>query len=615
MAGVLLLILSVGPRFAIYVMARSDTIRALTAWAFNLFVGAGGFAAAYLAGAYLVYGGDVWATGLHFPDPAHALVGRDLAVKMRPLITPVSFGIGSALALTGFFQLKKRMFFRFCRMAGAVCFSGILFLAVAGLHLFISRKVTDPVLQNALSSTWFIGGVYGLLFAAFCIYLIFNHKFKSTVRALCRHLPTARFFFWVFLVFGCGVAYFSAHFLQVPDIRFLPPLVFALLMLFLADTLGPFIAEKRRFVRILTGISFCYLVLVTIIFSAAKSGSWYRFNNKGYEKTTGYSEFAEANRYLQTVYEKEGLDPLNAPRVGYEKCDLYGRYGGDRAFESLPYFSGRQTLEGIHYASSIASRTMAFIQTEFSRDIKTPKPQILSKIDPEALPIHFDLYNISQLIVMTDTMKKALSGSPTFEKEAQFGNIILYRYTACDNRYVDVPEVRPVLYTGNNWADAFFLWFKYPDIDDVLLVPEKFVKNPADRAVFLNKTDNVLNVAEYRIERLDRRDLRIDTHVEDLRVRFTTNKPGIPHMVKFSYFPNWKVDGANGIYPVSPHLMLVIPRKNSITLTYEYSVWEITGLLITVIGGLFIVCFVIGRRLNLFSKWMPSGNILRWDAS
>ena len=61
-------------------------------------------------------------------------------------------------------------------------------------------------------------------------------------------MPAERFFLWIFLIFGCGVAYFSAHFLQVPDIRFLPPLSFALLMLFLADTMGPFVAEKGRFV-------------------------------------------------------------------------------------------------------------------------------------------------------------------------------------------------------------------------------------------------------------------------------------------------------------------------------------------------------------------------------
>lgn len=613
MAGVLLLILFIAPRFAVHVMARLDPPKSLTLWTFIIFVGAGGFAAAYLFGAYLIFGSDIWATGLHFPDPANAVIGKSLAMKIKPLLLSISFGIGSVVVFMGYFLSKKRLFFGFCRSVGAVCFSGIVFLGMLGLHLFIVRKMTDPVLRSDLLSVWFIGGVYGLLCAGFAIYWIFSGTFQKTLKKLSRQMPAERFFLWIFLIFGCGVAYFSAHFLQVPDIRFLPPLSFALLMLFLADTIGPFVAEKGGFVRIMAGVTFCYLVFVTIIFGANKSGSWYRFNNRGYEGTIGYSEFAEANQYLQTVYEKEGLDPLNAPRVGYEKCDLYGRYGGDRVFESLRFFSGRQTLEGIHYAGSVASRFMAFLQTEFSRDIKTPKPQILSKINPDVLPIHFDLYNISQLVVMTDTMKKALSGSPLFEKEVQFGNIMLYRYTACDGRYVDVPKVRPVLYTGKHWVDGFFLWYKYPDINDVLLVPEKFVKDPEDRAVFLNETDNVLDLAKYRVEKLDRKDLKISTRMDDLHVRFDTNKLGVPHLVKVSYFPNWKVEGANGVYPVSPHLMLVIPRKNSVILTYERSRWEIFGLLITGFGALLIIGFVATRRLNLFSKWMSIKIREKWD--
>ncbi len=610
MAGVLLLVLFIGPRFAIHSMSSKS---ALALWIFSLFVGLGAFAAAYLFGTYFVYGTDIWATGLHFPDPAHAVIGKDIAMKIRPLLLPISFGMGAAPVLMGYLLSKKRLFFVFCRGVAAVCLSVILFLGLLGLHFFVVRKLTDTVLRNDLLSVWFIGGVYGLSCAGCCMYWIVSGNFKRILIHLAGQLPAARFSLWIFLIFGCLVAYFSAHFLQVPDIRFLPPLSFALLMLLLVETVGPFVAVKGRFIRIMAGITLCYLVMVGIIFGAQQSGSWYRYNNKGYEKTAGYPEFSEVSEYLQTVYQKEGLDPLNAPRVGYEKCDLYDRYGGDRVFESLRYFSGRQTLEGIHYAGSIASRFVAFIQTEFSRDIKTPKPQILSKINPDALPIHFDLYNISQLVVMTDTMKKALSGFPWFEKEAQFGNILLYRYIGCDGRYVDVPKVRPVLYTGRNWVDALFLWCKYPDFNDVLLVPEKFVKDPTDRAVFLDETDNVLELEMYRINKLDRKNLQIRTRIDDLQIRFSTNKPGVPHLVKVSYFPNWRVEGANGVYPVSPHLMLVIPRKDSVTLTYAHSVWETVGLLITGIGALLIIGFVTLGRLKVSSKWMTIGIREKWD--
>jgi len=332
---------------------------------------------------------------------------------------------------------------------------------------------------------------------------------------------------------------------------------------------------------------------VMVIFGAEKSGNWFRFNNRGYELAAGYQDFHSVNRYLRDAYKAQGLTPLEAPRVAYEKCDLYGPYGGDRVFESLGFFAGRQTLEGIHFAGSMASRSMAYLQTEFSRDIKTPTPRIFSKIDIDALPARFDLYNISQLIVMTDTVKRALAESPHFKKEAAFGKISLYRYLRSKPAYVDVPAVRPVLYTGKNWPDAFYAWFQDPDRSEVLLVPDRWVVNEADRAVFSGRTGSPTLLDPFREKTLNREGLKVETRLDHLRVRFSTNKIGLPHLVKVSFFPNWQVKGAHGVYPVSPHLMMVIPREGEVILTYRKNFWEILGLIISC-GWL---VFVSGRAL------------------
>jgi len=282
--------------------------------------------------------------------------------------------------------------------------------------------------------------------------------------------------------------------------------------------------------------------------------------------------------------------------VGYEKCDAYHHYGGDRVFESLPLFSGRQTMEGIHYASSIASKCISFLQTEYSRDIKTPRPYILSKMNPDALPAHLDLYNISQLILMTDKAKKAIETSSLFEKEKVLGAISIYRYKGCDNLYVDVPAIRPVIYTGKDWVEDFFQWYKYPDRAGVLLVPKDFIKDEADRAVFSNETARMTGLSRFRKDTLDKTKLKIETDIDHLRIRFTTNRVGLPHLVKVSYFPNWQVKGANGVYPVSPHLMLVIPRDTEVILTYERSLWENVGTGMT-ITTLIILFFVLISRM------------------
>ena len=602
LAGILILILFVGPRFAIHIAVAKKNNSLLRDWSFLFLTASGAFAAAYLLGAYLSYGKDLWVTGLNLPNCANAVIPKNAARVLASFILPFSTALSAVVLITGAYFRRIGSFIKFCRLVGSFCFSTIIVLACVGLHVFISRTVPDTEMRKILMNPWMIGGIYGGSGIASTLYLGFSRQFGITLTRVAERLSPQRFLVWFSLVLGCGVAYFSAHFLQVPDIRFLPPMSFGLLCLLLADTLGPFIEEKKDSGKIMCGLTVCYLVIIAVTFGAQKSSNWYRFNNKGYQFTSGFKEFSDINRYLKTVYDKNGLNPLNAPRVAYEKCDMYGRYGGDRVFESLPFFAGRQTLEGIHYAGSIASRFMAFIQTEFSRDIKTPKPQILSKINPEALPAHFDLYNISQVIVATDTAKKALSGSRWFKKEAQFGNLALFRYISCTNRYVDVPRVRPVLYTGKQWVDDFFSWYKYPDRTEVLLVPEKYVNNVEDRAVFSGTTDSVVKLDTFRQNRLDRNGIRIDTHLEHLQIRFATNKIGIPHLIKVSYFPNWEVEGANGVYPVSPHLMMVIPRKNTVILTYQRSIWERIGLLITCSGIVILAGIWTMSRIHRLRK-------------
>jgi Tfp pilus assembly protein PilF len=341
-----------------------------------------------------------------------------------------------------------------------------------------------------------------------------------------------------------------------------------------------------------------YGCMVTVIFGTTQADNWFRFNNMGYQSMPGFGEFTKVNDYLRQAYKSQSDNPLNAPRVGYEKSDLYGRYGGDRVFESLHFFSGRQTLEGIHYASSFASKPMAFLQTAYSRDIKTPVPYILSRMNPAALPRYFDLYNISQLILVSDEAKKAIQTSSLFEKEADFGPLSVYRYRNCSGLYVDVPTVRPVLYTGKNWVGDFFQWYKAADQLDVLMVPESYIKSRLDRNVLSVAISNLNDLHALKKVPLDREGLRVNAHLEPLAIRFTTNKIGVPHLIKVSYFPNWKVRGAEGVYPVSPHLMLVIPREKEVELTYGRGFWDYMGVGIT-LGTLL---FLLLTRLPLVKR-------------
>ena len=55
-------------------------------------------------------------------------------------------------------------------------------------------------------------------------------------------------------------------------------------------------------------------------------------------------------------------------------------------------------------------------------------------------------------------------------------------------------------------------------------------------------------------------------------------------LVKASYFPNWQVKGAKGVYRVTPNLMVVIPTANHVTLDYGTTPVDWIGMIMSILG-------------------------------
>jgi hypothetical protein len=77
-------------------------------------------------------------------------------------------------------------------------------------------------------------------------------------------------------------------------------------------------------------------------------------------------------------------------------------------------------------------------------------------------------------------------------------------------------------------------------------------------------------------------------------IDFDVDHPGTPVLVKASYFPNWKVDGAQGPYRVTPNLMVVVPTASHVHLHYGNTSVEYVAYLLTLLG-LGLVIFLARR--------------------
>jgi hypothetical protein len=89
-------------------------------------------------------------------------------------------------------------------------------------------------------------------------------------------------------------------------------------------------------------------------------------------------------------------------------------------------------------------------------------------------------------------------------------------------------------------------------------------------------------------------DCIIDEKLADTEVEFTTTCPGKPHIIKVSYYPNWKVEGAEKIYLVTPSFMLVYPEGEHVRLRYGNTTSDNVGLVLT-LAGLLIIAFLIAK--------------------
>ena len=111
------------------------------------------------------------------------------------------------------------------------------------------------------------------------------------------------------------------------------------------------------------------------------------------------------------------------------------------------------------------------------------------------------------------------------------------------------------------------------------------IKNARTRSSIAVKTNDTAFLVDCTPDFLEQ--------VEREKIEFYTTGIGQPHLIKVSYFPNWKVTGAGGPYLVSPSLMLVIPTQNKVTLYYGMTPANRIGVTLAVSGWVVILLVLV----------------------
>jgi hypothetical protein len=350
--------------------------------------------------------------------------------------------------------------------------------------------------------------------------------------------------------------------LGIIDVRFVP---FAQLALCLLGAAG-----LARALQLLAAADLAALALVVLagLYADAQSGLaryWVEWNYGGLEAKELWPDF----RVLAERLRGTAADP----RVAVEYSAQHEKAGSIRMYETLPLFSGRSTLEGVYNQASLQTHYVYYLASELGASSPNPfRSRSYSTFDTEAALRHLRLFHVSHVVALSATLRESLEARPEAERLERIGPYTIYRLREVGS-YVEPLTHAPVRVAWRGWREKAWRWFTRKPLSPAHLVF-------TDDARFTVRAED-----EWLAPPLVSLPGGTEVEVQELspeRIRFRTSRPGHPLLVKVSYHPRWRAQGARGPYLVSPALMMVVPTAPDVALTYARGPADVLGLLLTV---------------------------------
>jgi len=391
-----------------------------------------------------------------------------------------------------------------------------------------------------------------------------------------------------------AIAFFSSDTLHLPDIRFIP---FAQLLVAVTG-----LATVALLLRRLPSAGTLTLVATLLVFAGLSSAPspaarWLETNFKGFEGAPQWPLFQQLNQAVAGTRQE--------PRVAYEHNMKNQAFGSVRAFESLPHFSGRATLEGLYFQSSLLSPFVFYTQSLYSEQASCPFPDYpCSQLDLVRAYPYLQLLNVNQLIVVSDAVRQQLQKLPgLYQQQKTISNspYEIWQLQQPQTHYVQALTAAPTYVEPTDFRFRFYQWFRQYDGSQALL----YTKPTAFNAVYGNAE---LAAPATQSSEVKATDCDIQETQSLDQISFSTNCVGQAHLLKISYHPGWKVSGAVGPYLASPAFMLVWPTQSNVVLQFDNQGPRRIGGWLNIIG---LVGFVL--LLLWAARWPVS--LWRWQVS
>ena len=332
---------------------------------------------------------------------------------------------------------------------------------------------------------------------------------------------------------------------------------------------------------------------------------WASWNYNGYERKGSWEEYRSINATMRDVGKTYGCG-----RASWEYDGKLDRYGTPLAMMLLPYWTGGciASMEGLYFESSATTPYHFLNAAEESKGPSNPQrylPYIAPALDVDRAVEHFKMLGVNYYMAFSPEAIAQADANPdlTFLVESKPWRV----YQVAGSELVEPLRYQPAVVKNvpteaKKWLELSAPWFNDSTRWDVPLaangpkawqrVNVTFGEKPnGDKTVGVGVT-----VAKPDRRALDPVEVSGITSDTDT-IKFRVDQVGVPVVVKASYYPNWRVSGADGPYRVTPNMMVVVPTSKQVTLQYGRSAADVMGWGGSLIG-LVLVGLLARRRLR-----------------
>ncbi len=315
----------------------------------------------------------------------------------------------------------------------------------------------------------------------------------------------------------------------------------------------------------LIAVSAAVLVMVSAAaLSMHDLPGWVKWNYEGYE---GKADWPEYENLMETV------DALPPGRIMWEANSDMNKYGTPMALMLFPFWSeGHPSMEGLFFESSLTTPFHFLNASEVSERPSNPVRGLQYRgMDFDRATKHLAVYDVAYYVSYTEAARTAAQDYG-LEVLAEAPPWTIFALPEAD--LIDVATSEPVVWAGEgDFVDAALEWYDDVDNLDTWLVED----GPPEWRRVTTVDERLVDVRPYE----PAGQVSVTTFA-DHEIAFTTEAVGVPHLVKVSYFPNWTVDGGEGVHRVAPSLMLVVPTATEVSLQFSRTWDEIVGIGLTI---------------------------------